>query len=70
MPASKIKEVLNEFLNGASGRHLGLTKTLEKLKNVFIELDVSCIYTTFERIALGVAGPFLSVMPETDKFPS
>ena len=27
-----MKEVLNEFHNGASGGHLGVTKTLERLK--------------------------------------
>ena len=32
VPDSKIKDVLTEFNNGSSGGHLGITKTLEKVK--------------------------------------
>ena len=33
--SSKMKEVLNEFHNGASGGHLGVTKILERIKQHF-----------------------------------
>ena len=35
MPSYKVKEVLNEFHNGASGGQLGVTKMLERLKQRF-----------------------------------
>lgn len=35
VPSSKISEILKEFHNGSSGGHLGITKTLEKLKQRF-----------------------------------
>ena len=55
VPSSKMKEMLMEFHNGASGGRLGVTKILERLKERFIGLDISKQWST--GIALDVAGP-------------
>ena len=68
---SKMKEVLNEFHNAASGWHLGVTKMLERLKQRFYWVGcqkavadwiANCTQynsgASFERIAMEVADPF------------